>query len=172
MPLSEIGYVELDRYQRWVEEKFAKSTAKKKITMIRSLLLFGYEHQFFDHDMRKYIRLPKRDKTRARVDRQLTYEEAQRLLDEVRGHKLNHVIVAFLFFTGLRVSELCQLRWGDIQKSLFGASHTGRRRKRKKAKEHSATKGFVWIVIRTPELLRSIPHTRGKCRRAINRKWE
>jgi len=118
MPLSEIGYVELDAYQRWVEEKYAKSTAKKKLTLVRSLLKFGYEHQFFDRDMRNYIRLPKKE--RARVERKLNYEEVQSILDEVRGHPVKHPIIAFLLLTGVRVSELCKLKWGDVHPGLKG----------------------------------------------------
>lgn len=86
--------------------------------MVRSLLKFGYEHHFFEHDMRKYIRVPKKEK--ARVERKLSYEEAQELIEQVRGHKIHHVIVACLFFTGLRLSELCGLKWGDIQQGLKG----------------------------------------------------
>jgi integrase/recombinase XerD len=117
-PLAEIGYVELDGYQRWIEEKYAKSTAKKKLTLVRSLLKFGYEHQFFERDMRGYIRLPKKEP--ARVERKLTYEEVQAILDRVRGHKTKHVIISFLLLTGLRVSELCGLKWGDVQTGLKG----------------------------------------------------
>lgn len=117
-PLSEIGYIELDQYQRWIENKYAASTARRILTMVRSLLKFGYEHYFFDHDMRKYIRVPKKEK--ARVERKLSYEEAQKLIEQVRGHKINHATVAFLFFTGLRLSELCGLKWGDIHQGLKG----------------------------------------------------
>lgn len=117
-PLAEIGYVELDGYQRWVEEKYAKSTAKKKLTLVRSLLKFGYERQFFERDMRGYIRLPKRE--RARVERKLTYVEVQGILDQVRGHKIKHVIISFLLLTGLRISELCGLNWGDVKPGLKG----------------------------------------------------
>lgn len=117
-PLAEIGYVELDGYQRWVEGEYAKSTAKKKLTLVRSLLKFGYEHQFFERDMRSYIRLPKKE--RARVERKLTYEEVQAILDQVRGHKTKHVIISFLLLTGLRISELCRLNWGDVKPGLKG----------------------------------------------------
>lgn len=117
-PLTEIGYVELDGYQRHIEDSYARSTAIKKLTLVRSLLKFGYEHQFFDQDMRKYIRTPRREKTG--VERKLNYEEVQAILDEVRGHPINHVIISFLLLTGLRISELCKLRWGDLSRGIRG----------------------------------------------------
>jgi integrase/recombinase XerD len=118
-PLSDIGYVELDQYQRMVEEKYAKSTARKKITLVRSLLKYGVENHFFERDLRTNLRLPKKEK-RARVERKLTYEEVQRILDEVRGHPINHPVIAFLLLTGVRLSELCNLNWGDVQPGLKG----------------------------------------------------
>jgi integrase/recombinase XerD len=118
-PLSDIGYVELDQYQRMVEEKYTKATARKKITLVRGLLKYGVENHFFERDLRSNLRLPKIEK-RARVERKLTYEEVQRILDEVRGNPLKHPVIAFLLLTGVRVSELCNLKWGDVQPGLKG----------------------------------------------------
>lgn len=68
--LSELGYIELDQYQRMVEVNYDKSTARKKITLVRSLLKFGVETNFFERDLRSSIRMPEKDK-RARVERKL-----------------------------------------------------------------------------------------------------
>jgi integrase/recombinase XerD len=118
-PISDIGFVELDQFQRMIEAKYAKSTARKKITLVRSLLKFGVETKFFERDLRSSIRLPEKEK-RASVERKLTYQEIQQILDEVRGHPLKHPLIAFLLLTGCRVSELCNLKWGDVHQGLKG----------------------------------------------------
>jgi integrase/recombinase XerD len=128
-----------------IEEEYAKSTARKKITLVRSLLKFGLETKFFERDLRSYLRLPKKEK-KARVERKLTYEEVQRVLDEVRGHPLKHPIIAFLLLTRVRVSELCNLKWGDVQQGLKGHLHIrvlGKGQKERKVKLRQDLYGLI-----------------------------
>jgi len=61
-------------------------------------------------DLLKYLKAPKVDK---RLPKYITYEEFQSILKLVKK-KRDRLILLLLFYTGLRVSELVNLKKGDI----------------------------------------------------------
>lgn len=118
IPLSEVGFIELGKYEERVNDDFSPSTAYRKLKMIRSLLSFGHEVDFFERNMTKYIQLPKSKQTNQ--ERKLNRKEMQLILDEMKNKPLNRVVGSFLIMMGLRISELCNASWGDIYEGTSG----------------------------------------------------
>jgi hypothetical protein len=59
-PLSQVGMVELKSFDAWLKNnQYASATVRRKITMIRSLLAYGFKFQFYPFDLSSYIRPPK-----------------------------------------------------------------------------------------------------------------
>ncbi|WP_019039648.1 tyrosine-type recombinase/integrase [Psychroflexus tropicus] len=83
--------------------------------MIVNALKFYYKHVLeWDNTQQWTIPRPKKEKTLPKV---LTVEECRRIFDAVKQPK-HKLILLLAYGAGLRVSEVCQLRWRDID---FGA---------------------------------------------------
>jgi integrase/recombinase XerD len=116
--LFDVGIVELDGYEKHIIENYASSTADRKLKLVRSLLRFGFATDYFERDMSHYVRLPKIK--RVKQERKLNRKEMNKLLEEMKKKPLNRVVGGFLSLLGLRISELCNLVWGDIYEGTNG----------------------------------------------------
>ncbi|MFB6367285.1 tyrosine-type recombinase/integrase [Paenibacillus elgii] len=121
--LAEVGFIQLEGYQKFIKGKmdaseYAPATARRKITIIRALLKYGVEFQFFDRDLSVYLRPPKL--RMIRQERKLIKKEMALILEELRKKPMNRLIGAFLLMMGLRISELCFAKWGDLYEGNNG----------------------------------------------------
>lgn len=93
------------------KESIAISTQKKLIYIIKSGLLFSYENKLIDFiDLSNIkFRSPKRKVT-------ILTKNEQHILEENLKSKLNirKVCLLLCLYTGLRVGEVCGLKWEDI----------------------------------------------------------
>ena len=113
-PLFNVGYWELDNYQKLLTEGNvnAPATVRRKITIIRALLRFGFQHHYFERDISSYLRPPK--VYMVKQTRQLIKKEMNQIVQVLRHNPMNRLIGAFLLLMGLRISELCHARWGHL----------------------------------------------------------
>ena len=93
----------------------AKRTITRKIIVIKSFHKFLVNEQILKTDEAYYVDLPKRDEVLPVV---LTEEEINRMLSSIDTSsnigKRNRAMVELLYSCGLRISELLDLKIGDI----------------------------------------------------------
>ncbi|RHM63647.1 site-specific tyrosine recombinase XerD [Coprobacillus sp. AF33-1AC] len=97
------------------EDHLAKSTISREITSLRMFYKFLKREQLVEINMMSYFDLPKQADHLPVV---LSYDEVTRLLDsiEMKDFKSarNRAMVELLYASGIRVSELIQIKLSDI----------------------------------------------------------
>jgi integrase/recombinase XerD len=117
-PFRDVGYGQLDGYEKTVKHDYAQNSARRKLTVLSSLLRYGAKNRFFERDMTDYIQIPEKKNTRQ--ERKLNREQIAALLKEINNKEHLYFLFRTLLFTGLRVSELVSIRWHDIQVNPMG----------------------------------------------------
>lgn len=88
------------------------ATRNRKLSVVKSLFAFGHKIGYLTFDVARPVRAVK-EKDRL-VERILDEGQVQRML-ALESHPRNHVLLTLLYAAGLRVSELCLLKWSDLQ---------------------------------------------------------
>ncbi|MEW6455197.1 MAG: tyrosine recombinase XerC [Acidobacteriota bacterium] len=91
-----------------------KSTLSRKLASIRSFLQYLVEKGVINHNPAKAVSSPKVDK---KIPSFLSEEETIKLLEikeDSTLQKRNAAIIELLYSTGMRVSELVNLNWDDV----------------------------------------------------------
>lgn len=112
--LQNLTLDDLVNYQVVLDSKYQSSHTKKtKIQIVKSLLTYAHKIGYLQVNLGKLISTtPARD---ARNERILTKEDINKLFQAATTPR-ELAIVSLLFYCGLRVSELINLRWKDINK--------------------------------------------------------
>jgi len=108
----------------------APASQHRKMAAVKSLFAFGHRIGYLSFDVSRPIRLGAvRDTLSERI---LTETDVQRMI-ALECHPRNHAILILLYGAGLRVSELCALKWKDLaerpdggQISVFGKGNKTR----------------------------------------------
>jgi integrase/recombinase XerD len=103
------------------------ATRRRTLAAVKSLFAFGHRLGYLPFDTARPLRLPPlRDTLNERI---LDESQVQRML-ALERHPRNNVMLTLLYATGVRVSELCGLRWSDCcergtagQVSVLGKGH-------------------------------------------------
>ena len=93
----------------------ASSSVSRSLSTIRSFYTFLYIGGTVPKVPTELIRNPK---TRRRIPDYLSYDDVQKILDSFKSTNLskrNKAIVAMMYFCGLRVSEVCNLKLSDLR---------------------------------------------------------
>ena len=93
----------------------------RALSAVKSLLAFGHRTGYLPFDVGRMLRLPA-----------LRNPLAERILPEVEVHRMlslepnqrNRALLTLLYASGVRVSELCGLRWRDVQAVAGGGQIT------------------------------------------------
>lgn len=93
------------------DRKLASSSLARKICSVRSFFNYLVIRGLCNTNPWQGIRTPK---TYRRLPNFLTPTEVQRLLENSIENERDHLILSLLYFCGLRVSELCNLRLEDL----------------------------------------------------------
>jgi integrase len=109
-PLSEIGQAEIDRAARLLYPGAKPATVNRQVyTPVSAILRHAHKRGLCDLSE---LERPKQPKGKVRW---LRPEEAERLIAACSPHM--KPLVAFLFYTGARVSEALYLHWRDVDLS-------------------------------------------------------
>ena len=110
-PLAAVTLRDLQDFADSVAE-LSPSSRYRALSAVKSLLAFGHRIGYLPFDVGRALRLPA---VRGRL--------AERILPEAGVHRMlslepgerNRAILTLLYASGVRVSELCGLRWRDVQ---------------------------------------------------------
>ena len=103
-------------------DRLAPASQARRLAALKSLFKFAHRLGYVAFDVGQPLRLPKlRDALAARI---VTEAEALRLIG-LEPNPRNHALLRLLYATGLRVSELCGLRWADLSAARGGAAKAG-----------------------------------------------
>ena len=119
-PLRQITLAELQQFADSLGD-LAPASRYRILSAVKSLLSFGHRLGYLPFDVGRALRLPA---VRNRL--------AERILPEAELHRIlslepqprNRAILTLLYASGVRVSELCELRWRDLQPNGEGGQIT------------------------------------------------
>jgi integrase/recombinase XerD len=89
------------------------ATRARRLSAVKSLLTFAARIGATPVNVGAALRLPAR--TNRLAERILSESDTHKLLAAAEGNARNHALLRLLYGTGLRVSEACELRWGNLQ---------------------------------------------------------
>ncbi len=94
------------------------SSRVRTLAAVKSLLAFGHRLGYLPFDVGRALKLPaRREGLAARI---LEETDVQRML-ALETHPRNRVLLRLLYASGIRVAELCALRWRDVRPRADGA---------------------------------------------------
>lgn len=112
----DIDFNKLREYLHFIQRfDYKKTTIARKIAAIRTFYKFLFRERYIDSNPAISLSAPKRPKS---LPKFLTPEEVERILNNVKietpaGFR-NRVILELLWATGMRISELSNLNFGDL----------------------------------------------------------
>ena len=113
---TEVDFNKLREYLHFIQRfDYKKTTIARKIASIRTFYKFLLRERYIDTNPAISLSAPKRPKS---LPKFLTPEEVEQILNNVKidtpaGFR-NRVILELLWATGMRVSELSNLNFGDL----------------------------------------------------------
>ncbi len=111
-----VDFNKLREYLHFIQRfDYKKTTVARKVASIRTFYKFLFRERYIDSDPALSLSAPKRPKS---LPKFLTPEEVEKILNNVKietpaGFR-NRVILELLWATGMRVSELSNLNFGDL----------------------------------------------------------
>ena len=114
--IYKINYNEVKKYLiKLYDKKYKASTISRKIISLRMYYKFLYNNKFVDKNIFKYISLPKKEK---RLPKYMTNTDIDEIFNipniKTPIGQRNRLILELLYSTGIRVSELCNIKINDI----------------------------------------------------------
>lgn len=120
-PLAAITLADLQAWVKWLGGgRLRPASQNRAITAVKSLLSFAHEAGYLSFNVGAAVKLrPDRDRLAQRI---LSEAEVARLTEAVDGR--DRVLLRLLYVSGIRVSELCGLRWCDTAERAEGGQIT------------------------------------------------
>jgi integrase/recombinase XerD len=123
-PLRLVTLEDLQQYGNHLIGK-APATQARAVNTLKSLFRFAHECGYLPFNPAVPLKAPKVKDTLA--ERILDELDVLRLIDAVRSHPRNHLMLYLTYASGCRVSELVGLKWRDVKRrgeagqvTLFG----------------------------------------------------
>lgn len=121
-PLAWITMADLQSYLQTLGQGSLKpASVNRALTAIKSLLSFGQQTGYLPFNVGAAIKL--RPNPDALAQRILEESEVARLIDRAPQGR-NQVMLRLLYMSGIRVSELAQLKWRDLATRASGGQIT------------------------------------------------
>lgn len=114
--IEEVNYKTIKEYLLFIQKfNYSKTTTARKIASLRTFFRYLYREKIIETNPASGIHSPKRGKT---LPNFLTEQEIEQILGNIRietpaGYR-NRTIFELLYATGMRVSELSGLNFGDL----------------------------------------------------------
>jgi integrase/recombinase XerD len=122
VPIRSVTLQDLQDWDDYLADSYARSTHKRKMATIKSLFSFAQRIGYLTFNVGGAVSTPKpKDRLAERI---LSEQEVQRILameDDLR----NGVLLRLLYASGARVSEVTGLEWRSLQRRPDGAKKTG-----------------------------------------------
>jgi len=99
----------------------APASRYRALSAVKSLLSFGHQLGYLPFDVGRALRLPA---VRNQLAGRILSEGAVHRILNLESNARNRTILLLLYASGSRVSELCRLRWRDVQANGAGAQVT------------------------------------------------
>ncbi|AQT70052.1 Tyrosine recombinase XerD [Anaerohalosphaera lusitana] len=120
--LREIILKDLQEFADHIDEQDLVDGSKRRIlSSVKSLFAFAHKLGYLPFDVARVLNLPTPKDTLA--ERILTQKQVRKIID-AENHPRNKLILKTLFFTGIRVSEMCSLCWKDLKERSEGGQVT------------------------------------------------
>jgi site-specific recombinase XerD len=120
-PLRQILLGDLQAFADHLGDRLAPASRHRCLSGVKSLFAFAHRLGYLPFDVARPLRLPVlRDRLAERI---LTEAEVQLMLAGER-HPRNHAMLWLLYASAIRVSELCALKWADLQERTEGGQIT------------------------------------------------
>ncbi|WP_193199753.1 tyrosine-type recombinase/integrase [Nostoc sp. MG11] len=117
--LREVTLMDLQTWE--ITLSGSDNSKRTAVGAIKSLFSFAKELGVISANMGTLVKSPKVKNRLA--ERILTEEEVRGIMDAAQGGR-DRVLIRLLYFAGLRVSELCELKWRDLKGRKDGGQIT------------------------------------------------
>ncbi len=116
LTLIDITYKEVKQYLSYLYDKnYSNSSLSRKISTLRSFYKYLYNESLIKKNPYLYVSLPKKEK---KLPRYVNYEDLDLILSipdlETKNGIRDRLILEILYGTGIRVSELCNIEFKDV----------------------------------------------------------
>src|SRR5271157_2106369 len=120
-PLPEVRLFHLQQFADSLEAALAPASRYRTLSSVKSLLAFGHRIGYLPFDVGRALRLPAvRNRLAERI---LPEADLYRILS-LEPDRRNQAILTLLYASAVRVSELCELSWRDLQPNADGGQIT------------------------------------------------
>lgn len=123
--LKDVMFEDLVLYRRGLELRYKSTTIANKLRCIKSLLSFAQKIGYLDINVGSLVKLPKsKDSLGSKI---LPKEDIAKLIEAATAR--DSLMLKCMYFMGVRVSEVCNLRFSDLNNkvvSIFGKGDKNR----------------------------------------------
>jgi len=119
-PLATVTLQDLQDFADSITE-LSPASRYRALSAVKSLLAFGHRIGYLPFDVGRALRLPA---VRGRLAERILPEAGIRRMLSLEPGERNRAILTLLYASGVRVSELCGLRWRDVHSNGDSAQVT------------------------------------------------
>ena len=117
-PVSGVALEDLQEYALHLQEKGLKATTlKRKLNTVKSLFTFATKLNYVRFNVAAALRMPKTDSSLA--NRILKQSQVLKLIQCANDGR-DKSLLKLIYATGMRVSEVCRLKWSDFNEREDG----------------------------------------------------
>jgi site-specific recombinase XerD len=119
-PFDQVRHLDAEDYLEMLKtSSYQANTINTRIAAIKSFYGFLLKHGYVEHNPAAGLKNLRRAKAR-HAERVLSHEEKDKILQYAKHHasSRNFLILLFLYATGVRVSELEEITWGDLFRDI------------------------------------------------------
>lgn len=121
-PLETILPTDIEEWLWHLEQKYKMNTVKGKLSAVKSFFTFAVRRGYLPTNVGAMVEGSRKPKDNL-AEKILTREECLAIIHAGKEGR-DRAILKFLYATGVRVSELCGLRWRDLSPNGSGGQAT------------------------------------------------